>query len=118
MLTRLIVKFDEHCIRYFAIIGCVISFFNSVPGRDPISNAVMHAVGLALAGGIFWYPCKALCITCNTIANWKETHPGEPMVKWGAITEYDRSFAEAVGQAAGEAAAAAVKRNASEGTEE
>lgn len=104
MIVRFFEKFDDHCILYFFLIGLGLAIFGKNPNHDdPLAMGLLTAAG----GGMVWYSIKALLITGNTIATWKQTHPGEPMFHAGGLTEYDSELARRIG----EASEAARRRN-------
>lgn len=97
MIVRFFMKFDDHCLVYFLLIGLGLAIFGKNPNNE---NPLVTGLLMATVCGMAWYAVKAILITGNTIATWKQTHPGEPIFKAGGLTEYDREFARQVGEAA------------------
>lgn len=95
MMTRFFKRWAEYPITHFFLTGIILGIF----GKHP-ESFIECGFYVAALGGFVWYVIKAFLVTGNTIAGWKDTHPGEPMIHAGGLTEYDREFAKQVGRAA------------------
>jgi hypothetical protein len=74
----------------------------------PKVEIVLSAFYCGVLGGGGWYVLKAFYITADNIAHWPKD---KPFFSDGTITEYDRNFSRAVGDATAKAVAKEMKRH-------
>lgn len=95
MVTGWFVAIDRHCLVYFFLIGVVLGWLG--PQHDPWAGGF----AFCLLGAFIWYPCKALLICGDTASTMIAR--GEPLIKAGGVTEYDRNKARITGEYMAEA---------------